>query len=50
MVAIIDSPDFMFNDINISSLSKSKKFISLLKVYWLELFIKTLKENFFVVY
>ena len=50
MVAIIDSPDFMFNDININNLSKSKKIYFFIKGILVGIIYKNFKGKLFVVY
>ena len=47
MVAIIDSPDFMFNDININNLSKSKKIYFFIKGILVGIIYKNFKGKFF---
>ena len=47
MVAIIDSPDFMFNDVNINSLPKSKKLYFFVKGLIVGFIYKRFNENVF---
>ena len=47
MVAIIDSPDFMFNDININNLSKSKKIYFFIKGILVGIIYKNFKGKLF---